>query len=58
VDPVDHCDCRLSEEALQRLLVEDFSLALLDVRLPRMDGFEVARLIRARTRRGTCRSFS
>jgi PAS domain S-box-containing protein len=37
-------------EALQRLLDEEFAVILLDVRMPEMDGFEVARLIRTHPR--------
>ena len=37
-------------EALQRLLDEEFAVILLDVRMPEMDGFEVARLIRGDSR--------
>jgi two-component system cell cycle sensor histidine kinase/response regulator CckA len=37
-------------EALRRLLRNDFALILLDVRLPEMDGFETAALIRQRER--------
>lgn len=37
-------------EALRHLLREDFALILLDVRLPEMDGFETAALIRQRER--------
>jgi signal transduction histidine kinase len=38
------------EEALAHLLVQDFALALLDVNMPDMNGYELARLIRARER--------
>ena len=37
-------------EALRLLLREDFALILMDVRLPVMDGFETAALIRQRRR--------
>lgn len=37
-------------EALRWLLREDFALILLDVRMPGMDGFETARIIRQRER--------
>jgi PleD family two-component response regulator len=36
--------------ALRHLLAEDFAAILLDVQMPGMDGFEVARLIRGRQR--------
>ena len=41
------------EEALRQVLRQEFNLILLDVRLPKMDGFEVAAAIRSleRTRR-------
>lgn len=38
------------EEALRSLLKEEFAVILLDARMPGMDGFEVARLIRERER--------
>ncbi|HEY2882207.1 MAG TPA: response regulator [Pirellulales bacterium] len=38
------------EEALRRLLTEDFAVILLDVNMPEMDGFETAELIRKRRR--------
>ena len=45
------CVCAHSGfEALERLLKEDFAAILLDVNMPGMDGFEVARLIRERPR--------
>src|SRR6266403_5187485 len=41
---------RSGKEALRRLLAEDFAVVLLDVRMPGMDGFETATLIRERSR--------
>jgi CheY-like chemotaxis protein len=41
---------RSGEEALQRVLKDDFAVILLDVNMPRMDGFETASLIRERRR--------
>lgn len=38
------------EEALRHLLRQDFAVILLDVKMPSMDGFEVASLIRQRER--------
>ncbi|HEX7169099.1 MAG TPA: response regulator, partial [Acidimicrobiales bacterium] len=38
------------EEALRQLLVEDFSLVVLDVQMPGIDGFETARAIKGRER--------
>lgn len=38
------------EEALRRTLREDFALILLDVQMPRIDGYEVAAMIRSRSR--------
>jgi len=41
---------RSGEEALRRLLIEDFAVILLDLHMPGMDGFETAELIRLRKR--------
>ncbi|MGZ5198914.1 MAG: PAS domain S-box protein [Telluria sp.] len=38
------------ESALRELLAHEFALVLLDVRMPSMDGFEIARLIREHPR--------
>jgi two-component system, sensor histidine kinase len=38
------------EEALRRLLTDDFAVILLDVNMPGLDGFETAALIRSRRR--------
>src|ERR1041384_5915178 len=37
-------------QALELLLVHDFALALLDIRMPTMDGFELAELMRGTER--------
>src|SRR3977135_3028339 len=37
-------------DALRQLLRQDFAVVLLDVRMPSMDGFETAQLIRQRPR--------
>lgn len=52
---LESCDCRLltassGEQALRLLLVNDIALVLLDVQMPGMDGYEVARLIRGNPR--------
>ena len=41
---------RSGREALKELLVRDFAVVLLDVRMPELDGFETARLVRQRDR--------
>lgn len=41
---------RTAREALEHLLVDDVALALLDVQMPEMDGFELAELMRGRER--------
>ncbi len=41
---------RSGEEALKKLLVDDFAIILLDLHMPGMDGYETAALIRARRR--------
>ncbi len=41
---------RSGEAALRWLLEDDFAVILLDVRMPNMDGFETAMLIRGRER--------
>jgi PAS domain S-box-containing protein len=48
-------DCEVAtassgEEALKALLLDDFAAILLDVQMPGLDGFETARLIKARER--------
>lgn len=52
LDPLQQDLVRASsgEEALRRLLEEDFGLILLDVKMSGMDGFETAALIRSRDR--------
>ena len=38
------------EEALRQLLLDDFAVILMDVRMPTMDGFETLELIKRRKR--------
>lgn len=40
--------CFSGEEALRRLLKDDYAVIVMDVQMPGMDGFETARLIKAR----------
>jgi phosphoserine phosphatase RsbU/P len=48
--PLHLAKCTSGEEALRRLLQQDFALILMDVRMPGLDGFETAELIRQRAR--------
>src|SRR5207253_1859909 len=41
---------RSGAEALERVLVEDFAVVVLDVMMPGMDGYETARRVRGRPR--------
>ena len=41
---------RSGEEALKRLLTEEFAVILLDLHMPGMDGYETAQFVRARRR--------
>jgi len=41
---------RSGEEALRRLLTEEFAVILLDLHMPGMDGYETAELVRSRRR--------
>jgi len=44
-----HCT-RSAREALERLLLHDFALAIVDVQMPEMDGYELADLMRGSKR--------
>jgi len=46
--PVDVVSVMSGEDALKRLLVEDFAVVLLDAQMPGMDGFETAEQVRRR----------
>jgi signal transduction histidine kinase len=48
--PLEVVAAKSGEEALRCILKQDFAVILLDARMPGMDGFEVARLIRGRER--------
>jgi signal transduction histidine kinase len=52
LDPLDESviEAASGSDALRRLLREEFAVVLLDVRMPIMDGFETAQLIRQRPR--------
>src|SRR3984893_19368054 len=49
-DDVEILTARSGPEALELLLVHDVALALLDVQMPIMDGFELAELLRGSER--------
>src|ERR1700753_1200354 len=49
-DGLECIKARSGEEALEWLLVEDFALALLDVQMPGMDGFQLAEYMRGSER--------
>ena len=49
-DDVEVLQARAGEEALEMLLVHDVALALVDVQMPEMDGFELAELMRGAER--------
>src|SRR5882672_9605156 len=48
--PIEIVTAGSGKEALRRLLTRDFAVILLDVRMPGMDGFETAAMIRRRAR--------
>ncbi len=49
-DDIEMLKARTSNEALELLLVHDVALALLDVQMPEVDGFELAQLMRGMER--------
>ncbi|MEA2478372.1 MAG: hypothetical protein QOJ07_294, partial [Thermoleophilaceae bacterium] len=48
--PVNVVEAGSGEEALKRLLHDDFAVILLDVQMPNLDGFETAELIKRRSK--------
>src|SRR3954462_9811209 len=48
--PCDLVSVTSGEAALKQLLTDEFAVALLDVQMPEMDGFETAELIKSRER--------
>lgn len=48
--PVEPVSVTSGEEALKKLLVDDFAVIMLDAQMPEMDGFETANHIKARER--------
>lgn len=48
--PVEIVAVASGEEALKKLLVEDYAVILLDARMPGMDGFETAKHVKQRER--------
>lgn len=57
-DGLDLHKARSGEDALELMLANDYALALLDVQMPGMDGFELAEIMRANERSRHTRSFS
>ncbi len=49
-DGVEIVTARSGDEALERLLTHDIALALIDVQMPGMDGFQLAELMRSNSR--------
>ncbi|MGZ8488977.1 MAG: response regulator [Candidatus Binatia bacterium] len=47
-----------ANEALLALLTYDFAVIVLDIRMPEIDGYELAQMIKQRKRTSICRSFS
>ncbi|WP_260929228.1 two-component system response regulator [Novosphingobium sp. 9] len=55
---IDVLKASCGNEALELLLQHDVALALLDVQMPEMNGFELAELMRGRKEPVMCPSFS